>query len=355
MKGQGGRTVVDLVAALTGFFFLAAFLLLGLFLGAKILAVYRERQEGALLRHLRSLALIPSRKAERSFLALAQLRLPLALRALQAAAEDDPSRAAYLFHRLGGWPRIQELARHPREGRRREAAFLLGLVPSSIPAPKGLFPSLLSDPSPAVRQAALLSLLARREEDGAEVAFAALWHYRDVALYRYTREALRLAGERAEVLLLRALSAKEPEIRWLAIEALGDRAHRGALPHLLAMASYSKDEEARIRATRSLRRYPSRETEAVLLALAWDGRWEIRAQAARSLGFMLEPSEAVLGTLAHLARDTAYWVRNNAVSALEALGPEGRKTLELLLDDPDPFTRQRVAEVFALAAGWRPA
>ncbi|MDI3269996.1 MAG: HEAT repeat domain-containing protein [Bacillota bacterium] len=350
--------MADILVILSVLFFAAGFLFLFAFLVAKILNVQREKREADILEKLRQWASAGGRHGETSFVALGKNHLPLALRALQDIAAAHPERhprGEVLFHRLDGWARIRALAQDPREGKRREGAILLGLAPSFLRAPPSLFPALLADPATEVRKAALLSLLARKEQEGAQVAFAALWHYRDGELYRYGREALRLAGTRATGLLLQALSAKEPEVRWLAIEALGDTAHAGVLPHLLALALFSADEEARIRATRSLRRYPSPQAEEALLRLARESRWEIRAQAARSLGLLGNSRREILLTLAQLARDDAYWVRNNAVSALESLGPAGKGILESLLDDPDPFTRQRVAEVFALAPGWKPA
>jgi HEAT repeat protein len=64
---------------------------------------------------------------------------------------------------------------------------------------------------------------------------------------------------------------------------------------------------------------------SALRRLIADTSWEVRAQAARSLGRIADP--ATLPLLVTALGDSEWWVRMRAALALTRLGPPGRDAL----------------------------
>jgi HEAT repeat protein len=202
---------------------------------------------------------------------------------------------------------------------------------------------LMADRDPDVRAAACHALACCGSEEGAEALLEAL---RD-GLVEPERVVERLTSEWAVRPLLRALS--DPDFAsaraWIA-EALGltqDARAEAPLVRLLG----SGGEEERIRACRALWRLERVTSSAALVAALSDGSAAVRAQAARALGALSEPRS--IQVLVPLLGDRSWWVRARVAEALRALGEPGVEALRWCArEHPDPFARERAAEMLAL-------
>jgi HEAT repeat protein len=123
-----------------------------------------------------------------------------------------------------------------------------------------------------------------------------------------------------------------------------------AVPHLhervLSHAS-SESLEVRIAATRALRSFPHPSTSQVLLELLGDWRWEVRTQAAISLGAIgaVEACDA----LGNALQDLNWWVRLRSALALRVLGPKGQEVLEATDAEKDRYAYEMARYVLGLA------
>jgi HEAT repeat protein len=101
--------------------------------------------------------------------------------------------------------------------------------------------------------------------------------------------------------------------------------------------------EVRASAARALGRRSRPGVESVLGRLLEDPVWFVQVQAARALGRLDSVGSA--RQIASLLASTEWWVRRAAKDALVALGPRIGGDLVSLLDHPDPFARNSLAEV----------
>ena len=202
---------------------------------------------------------------------------------------------------------------------------------------------LMADGDPDVRAAACHALACCGSEEGAHALLGAL---RD-GLVEPERVVERLTAEWAVRPLLRALA--DPDFAatraWIA-EALGltqDPRAEAPLVRLLGSGS----EEERIRACRGLWRLERVSSSDALVAALSDRSAAVRAQAARALGALSEPRS--IEALVPLLGDRSWWVRARAAEALRALGAPGVEALRWCAGShPDPFARERAAEMLAL-------
>jgi HEAT repeat protein len=79
-----------------------------------------------------------------------------------------------------------------------------------------------------------------------------------------------------------------------------------------------------------------------------DQSWEVRAQAARSLGMIADVS--TLALLRAALRDAMWWVRLRAALALMRFGPQGRNMLLEAEVGADPGARDIAKLVLGLPA-----
>jgi HEAT repeat protein len=202
---------------------------------------------------------------------------------------------------------------------------------------------LMADPDPDVRAAACQALAWCGTEEGAQALLDALRKN----LVEPERVVERLTAEWAVRPLLRALA--DPDFSasraWIA-EALGLTQDPRAEAPLVRLLGGGGEEE-RIRACRALWRLARVSSSAALVAALSDRSAAVRAQAARSLGALGEPRG--IQALVPLLGDRSWWVRARAAEALRALGEPGVEALRWCARaHPDPFARERAAEMLAL-------
>jgi len=156
--------------------------------------------------------------------------------------------------------------------------------------------------------------------------------------------------------LLALGESDDPHLRTALVRALGLAPDRRALDMLVNLSAHGEDEE-RISAVRTLGSTgPADKVVPVLCSALTDENPAVRAQAARAIGALSDPSsptwlersvvaaERLRGCLG----DENWWVRANAATALRSLGMAGKQQLIDALDDPDEFSRDRARESLAL-------
>jgi len=105
--------------------------------------------------------------------------------------------------------------------------------------------------------------------------------------------------------------------------------------------------EIRVAVARALSGYPHPRTEAALGALLHDREWQVRTQAASSLGVIraVNARDALHGAL----RDGNWWVRLRAGVALRQLGPAGSRVLTEVQAGADRFAQEMARYVLGLS------
>jgi HEAT repeat protein len=128
---------------------------------------------------------------------------------------------------------------------------------------------------------------------------------------------------------LRLLGASTEPAEWIDDEL--ERRCDDLLPDVRASAARALGRRGRPAAATTLQR------------LLEDLVWFVQAQAARALGRIGSVESA--RPIAVLLASTEWWVRQAAKDALVELGPQVRDDLVSLLEHPDPFARNSLAEV----------
>jgi HEAT repeat protein len=145
-------------------------------------------------------------------------------------------------------------------------------------------------------------------------------------------------------LLLPLLDDPTPAVRDAAIRLLGGSVEvdDSVLGKLEDLADDPRPD-TRAAAARSLGRLGSMRSVRKLRSLLQDRVWFVQIQAARSLGRLgsIESAPEIVGLLS----SRTWWVRQAAKDALIDLGPAVTPVLIELLDDPDTFARNSLAEV----------
>jgi len=105
--------------------------------------------------------------------------------------------------------------------------------------------------------------------------------------------------------------------------------------------------EIRVAAARALSGYPHPRTEAALTAFLHDREWQVRTQAASSLGVIraVNARDALHAAL----RDGNWWVRLRAGIALRQLGPAGSRVLTEVQAGADRFAQEMARYVLGLS------
>lgn len=208
---------------------------------------------------------------------------------------------------------------------------------------------LLRDEDPDVRLAACSALA----KIGTNASARALIQALSDGILPAERLIERLGDPRAGDEVLLALNESEdPRLRTALIRALGLAPDRRALDTLIHLSGHGDDEE-RISAVRTLGATgPADRVIPVLCSALDDENPTVRAQAAKAIGALSDPSgpDLIEASVAAAERlrpclgDADWWVRANAAAALRSLGPPGKQQLIDALDDPDRFSRDRARE-----------
>lgn len=119
----------------------------------------------------------------------------------------------------------------------------------------------------------------------------------------------------------------------------------GFLDHVLPYAQ-SPDLEVRIAVVRTLGEFPHPRSEAALLDLLTDSAWQVRAQAAVSLG--ATGALAAAGALRGALTDRSWWVRLRAALSLRRLGPAGAEILQAVTPDEDKYAYEMARYILGL-------
>ncbi len=212
---------------------------------------------------------------------------------------------------------------------------------------------LLRDEDPDVRLAACSALA----EIGTNAAARSLIQSLREGTMPAERLIERLGAPWANDEVLLALDeSDDPRLRTALVRALGLAPDRRALEMLVHLSEHGEDEE-RVSAVRTLGSTgPADKVVPVLCGALTDGTPAVRAQAARAIGTLSEPSSpnwletSIMAAerLRSCLGDDDWWVRANAATALRSLGKAGEHQLIDALDDPDEFSRDRARESLEL-------
>ena len=145
--------------------------------------------------------------------------------------------------------------------------------------------------------------------------------------------------------LLRSLiDDSKPEVREAALRLLGGSSE-GAhwIDAELRKRCADALPDVRAAAARALGTRGCPDASNELIRLLGDPVWFVQVQAARALGRLGDTSNT--GPIAVLLASEEWWVRQAAKDALAQLGPAVSADLVALLDHPDPFARNSLAEV----------
>jgi HEAT repeat protein len=225
--------------------------------------------------------------------------------------------------------------------------------------------------------AGALEVLSRRGVPGFEARIAELTRHPSPAIRRGAiRAAAQLPGAKAEVLLIRALADRHQPIQVEALDLLVERDHGKTIPTLAALLA--ADDSLRhhvIRALGQMRAIeaapqleslysqcrPHEQVEIVLAMTRIGGprtagflrarlsepEKEIRRVAARALATLVDPTHLPL--LLTLAGDADWCIRAEAAHGLGRLSmPECRETLLTLARDVEPAVATTARDALAL-------
>lgn len=155
------------------------------------------------------------------------------------------------------------------------------------------------------------------------------------------QDALLAYGERlVDPLIERFASAEEEDEVVTCLALAGQLGRRASVPRLARpVMERARDErlEVRIAAVRALGAFEDDDVPVhrALRDALGDEAWQVRAQAAGALGVL--GVESADDDLRRALRDPSWWVRLRAGIALRQLGDPGRRLLEAVDPDDDPF------------------
>lgn len=133
-------------------------------------------------------------------------------------------------------------------------------------------------------------------------------------------------------LFLPLLTDEDPELKQLALSVLGSTQHVEALPQLLKILQESEDMTLRIHTIKAIGNMESKAISATktLISLVKEGDLEERRVAAWALG-KLRADEAV-PVLKQMLQEEEYFILSSAVFTLGGLNPDSERTAPTLLD-----------------------
>ncbi|MFU8805922.1 MAG: HEAT repeat domain-containing protein, partial [Bradymonadaceae bacterium] len=129
----------------------------------------------------------------------------------------------------------------------------------------------------------------------------------------------RLDDERLAILLAHLDAITRPRVQRAVVVMASARGLRDSMKSIDQL-SRSEDIEVRIGVCVAAGQMQGPRPLSLLLELLRDRAWEVRAQAAKALCHHSDPQ--VLMPLALAMNDPAFWVRQNAAMAMEAVTPE---------------------------------
>jgi HEAT repeat protein len=136
----------------------------------------------------------------------------------------------------------------------------------------------------------------------------------------------------------------KPEVREAALRLLASTPERATWIHQELVRRCSDTlPDVRAAAARALGRRGRPAARKTLVRLLDDQVWYVQVQAARALGRLGYTGSA--RQIASLLASNEWWVRQAAKDALVELGPAMSADLVTLLDHPDAFARNSLAEV----------
>ncbi|MFI9011492.1 HEAT repeat domain-containing protein [Actinosynnema sp. NPDC053489] len=265
-------------------------------------------------------------------------------RALEPAAVDilgkvrGEARAAVvgLLERRGSVERAMRGVHRRSAVVRARSAHLLGAVGG--PGTSALLVRLLDDRDPEVRAVAVRALGRLADPAAAEALVHGL--RRPSALpHHLVMVALRRIGPTAVPPLL-AAAAEESDVlvRARVAEALGLMGAVAAAPVLVAMLRDDRSTEVRLRAARALGRIGAPSSVSDVIAAASDREpVALRVTAAEALGAL--GARRAVPVLTDLVGDPVHWVAHTAAASLAAIRPDGVTALTGLVDRPGPAAR----------------
>ncbi len=235
-------------------------------------------------------------------------------------AEGD--RISGALRRTRWHQRLQSQTRSPFWWRRLRAAHAL----TRVAAPQDLetVHRLLSDSIPAVRLAAA-SALSRLPSPGLAAAILEQASGGHSVVRNHLLEILAYSRALVVPVLVTKLGAPGTTDRLKDLLDLAGLIPGGELLPQVVPHTDSSSREVRIAAARALRGFPHPGSAAALRRLLLDDEWEVRTQAAASLG-AIGANEAV-DDLCQALCDRVWWVRLRAAIALRLIGPRGIRAL----------------------------
>jgi HEAT repeat protein len=229
----------------------------------------------------------------------------------------------------------------------------------------------LSDGDEVVRNSAAHALADLKDPEAAEPLLQALENSTDGFVVSGILRALKpLRVASAQTPALKRLGDSDARVRREAVGVIGWLKKPENLPALVETAQRDEDPEVRRSATGALSYATPQQVGKALIGLLTDGHWQVRCEAANSIGKLQH--QAAVPALIEATRDQLWQVREKAVDALGSLGStdaipvlgecsqdtmsnlrkaaigalgaiatsECRPFVETALDDPDPDVRK---------------
>lgn len=229
--------------------------------------------------------------------------------------------------------------------RRARAAEMLGDLGRRDAVPRLI--DLLADPHPEIRLVAVRAL-GRIGDDAAVVPLLAMLAGRFGAPSHLVTHALIQIGPAAETALVAALVDPVPLVRVTALDALGQLAAPGAARAIAQVLATDPALEVRVAAAGTLGRVGGRAAlEPLVAAVCADQPATLREAAARALGEL--GAEAAVPALGELLTDQRHRVAHEAAHALRRLHEAGLAELRRAAARPD-HAGGHAREALAMAA-----
>jgi len=227
--------------------------------------------------------------------------------------------------------------------KRLAAARLLSIA--AYPEDLELARALVTDRHPAIKVAAIQVVRRIRDAAVLETVLLEAIAARPV-VRRYLFDTVVSVREALVPVLAARLAAagSTDELRAL-VTLAGELSAVEFFDRLVAYAGH-ESLEIRVAVARALSSYPHPRTEAALTVLLQDGEWQVRTQAASSLGVIRAVNAR--SALDAALRDGDWWVRLRAGIALRQLGPSGTEVLHDVQAGADRFAREMARYVLGL-------
>lgn len=202
------------------------------------------------------------------------------------------------------------------------AARLLAIAGQERDLP--LIRMLVRDRNPAIKVSAIQLVRRIRDEDVLRIVLDEALDAKPV-VRRYLLDAVvSMRRVLVPVLATRLESAETIAELRLLITLAGELSAVEFFEHLHDHARH-QDLEVRVAVARAFGNYPHPRTEAVLIEMLGDGEWQVRTQAATSLGIIR--AVGARSALRQALGDANWWVRLRAAIALRQLGDAGTRVL----------------------------